>query len=93
MSFSFATCNRRSALGFIQRVYPSQAITDTPDSAGPLLDFVEKDIVRIQDPMMHGNRIEVLPGSNYVEDSETRAAIVKACQQFHNPSAKDLVEG
>lgn len=93
MNFSFATCVRSSALRFIQQVYSPQTITDTPDSAGPLLDFVEKDIVRVQDPMMHGNRIEVLPGTNYVEDTETRAAIIKACRQFHNPPTKEQVEG
>lgn len=80
--FSFATCVRKTALGFIQRVYPSKTITDTPDSAGPLLDYVEKDIVRIQDPMMHGNNIQVIPGTNWVED--TREDIIKACRLFHD---------
>ncbi len=80
--FSFATCERRRALGFIQAVYPSKTITDTPESAGPLLDFVEKDIVRIQDPMMHGNRIQVLPGTNWTEDAAKRQEIIDACQIF-----------
>jgi len=81
-SFEFATCVRDTALGFIQTVYPSKTITDTDDSAGPLLDFVEKDIVRIQDPMMHGNAISVSPGTNWVEDADKRAEIVKACKIF-----------
>lgn len=82
MSFSFATCERNRALKFIQKVYPSKTISDTPESAGPLLDFVEKDIVRIQDPMMHGNNIGVLPSKNWKE--EYRDDIIKACQQIHS---------
>ena len=82
MNIEFSTCNRRSALEFIQQVYPSKTITDTPDSAGPLLDFVEKDIVRIQDPMMYGNQIQVTPGRNWVEDDNKREEIIKACKIF-----------
>ena len=69
MAIHFATCERTSALGFLQRVYPGSAITDTPDCAKPLLDFVEADVVRIQDPMMHGNRIQVVPGTHWTEDA------------------------
>lgn len=82
IGFSFATCERKRALGFIQKVYPSKEIADTPESAGPLLDFVEKDVVRIQDPYMHGNQIQVIPGNKWVEDKETRQEIVKACEAF-----------
>lgn len=81
MSFQFATCERVRALGFIQRVYSGDSITDTPDSAGPLLDFVEKDIVRIQDPMMHGDSPQVVPGNNW--DEKYRDAVVVACEVFH----------
>lgn len=84
MGIYFATCERKRALEFIKKVYPGRTITDTPDSAGQLLDFVEKDIVRIQDPMMHGNKIEVIPGKNWNEDPETRKKIVSACEIFHN---------
>lgn len=82
MRIEFATCTRETALKFIQQVYPSKVITDTPKSAGPLLDFVEKDIVRIQDPMMYGNRIQVVPGKKWVEDAETRDSIISACKLF-----------
>jgi len=82
VNISFATCQRKTALEFIQKVYPSQDITDTPESAGPLLDFVEKDIVRIQDPMMYGNRIQVVPGNNWEEDADMRQSIVDACKLF-----------
>jgi len=80
MNVQFATCERKRALGYIKKVYPSKTITDAPDSAGPLLDFVEKDIVRIQDPMMYGNRIEVVPGNNWEEDASMRANVVEACK-------------
>ncbi len=82
MGISFATCDRKNALGFIQKVYPNKNITDSADSAGPLLDFVEKDIVRIQDPMMHGTSIQVEAGKNWVEDESIRAEIVTACGIF-----------
>jgi hypothetical protein len=83
MNIQFATCDRRSALKFILAVYPGKEITDTPNSAGPLLDFVEKDIVRIQDPMMYGNKIQVVPGKNWVEDASKRKEIEAACSIFH----------
>lgn len=83
MSFEFATCDRRRAIGFIQKVYPKKVITDTPDSAGHLLYFVEQDLVRIQDPLMHGGNISVSPGGKWVEDAEIRAKIVDACKIFH----------
>jgi len=83
MSIQFATCNRRSALDFIKRVYPSKEITDTPECAGDLLDLVEKDIVRIQDPMMYGNRIQVVAGKKYKGSGVTDKEIQAACMKFH----------
>ena len=65
MNVDFATCERHRALGYIQKVYPSRTIEDTPEGIGPLLDLVERDIVRIQDPMMYGNRIGVVPSKNF----------------------------
>lgn len=82
MGIQFATCNRSEALKRIQQVLPNKVITDTPDSAGKLLDFVEKDIVRIQDPLMYGNRIQVIPGKNWVEDEKIRNEIIEACKIF-----------
>lgn len=81
MYIEFATCDRKRALGYIQKVYPSKVITDTPDSAGPLLDFVEKDIVRIQDPHMYGSRINVSPNANNWKE-EYREDVIKACKIF-----------
>ena len=81
MNIEFATCDRRRALGYIQRVYPSKTITDTPESAGPLLDLVEKDIVRIQDPEMYGTRISVSPNATNWKE-EHREQVVSACKLF-----------
>jgi len=83
MKIEFATCEKKRALEYIQKVYPSKIITDTPDSAGPLLDYVEKDIIRIQDPLMYGNSIQVIPGKNWVESTKIREIIIKACEIFH----------
>lgn len=82
MNIEFATCDRWRALEYIQHVYPSKTITDTPESAGPLLDYVERDIVRIQDPFMYGNTIRVVPGNKWVEDKEMRNKITKAAEIF-----------
>ena len=81
MTIKFATCERNRALEYIQRVYPSKVITDAPASAGPLLDFVEKDIVRIQDPTMYGNTIQVVPtDANW--DEKYRVDVAAACRLF-----------
>ena len=81
MQIEFATCERHRALEFIQRVYPSKTITDTPDCAGPLLDLVERDIVRIQDPAMYGNQIAVSPNAPNWDESH-RESVIAACKLF-----------
>ena len=78
MDIQFATAERSRALVYIQSVYPLKAITDTPQSAGKLLDLVAKDIVRIQDPAMHGNQIAVIPGNKWNE--QYRADVEDACK-------------
>lgn len=77
----FATCDRHRALQYLQSVYPSASITDTPDCAGPLLDVIEQDIVRLQDPMMYGNRISVVAGTHW--DEGRRAEIAAIAAEFH----------
>jgi len=81
MHIEFATCERKRALEFIQKVYPNKVITDTPNCAGPLLDLVEKDIVRVQDPMMYGNSIAISPNANNW-DEKYRDEVVAACRLF-----------
>ena len=80
MSFSFATCDRNIALEFLQKYYPEKNISDSINSAGPLLDFVEQDIVRIQDPMMHSNA-QVIASTNW--DEKFRDQVIKACEIFN----------
>ena len=80
MNIHFITCDRARALDFIRCVYPDKVITDTPESAGKLLDFVERDIVRIQDPHMYGKRIQVVQSVNWKD--EYLAEVVAACEQF-----------
>jgi len=80
MPIQFATCVRGTALRFIREAYPD--IEDTPESAGVLLDLVERDVVRIQDPMMHGPGIAVIPGRNWQESDEARELVIAACKVF-----------
>ena len=80
MSFSFATCVRKTALEYLNVIY-DKGITDAPDSAGPFLDFVEKDIVRVQDPMMH-SPAQVIAGTHWSDDK--RDDVVDACKVFHD---------
>jgi hypothetical protein len=87
MEIQFATCERWRALGFIKKVYPSRTIEDTPECAGPLLDLVEKDIVRIQDPMMYGTRIEVVPGKKW--DDNMREEVIRCGKILESPNATE----
>ena len=71
----FATCERNRALGFLQKLYPGEDITDTEDSAKAFLDLVAADIVRVPDPYMHGPRVAIYPSTNW---DETKAKEYKA---------------
>lgn len=70
---SFATCSRLRALDFVRAAFPGALVTDTPESAGPMLDVFESDIYRITDPAMHG-RASVIPGCRYDSASEAERA-------------------
>lgn len=83
MYVEFATCERQRALRYIQHVYPSKTVTDTPDSAGPLLDLVEQDVVRVQDPQMYGPMIAIVPGDKWVEDVTKRAEVAAVASTLH----------
>jgi len=78
--FMFATCYRHMALRFLKQVYPNYVVEDAPESAGPLLDLVEKDIVRVQDPSYH-RPAQIVPGTHWSE--QNREAIVAICREFH----------
>ena len=68
MNIEFATCVKTTAFGYLQKVYPTKTITE--DQVSKLLDLVGRDIVRIQDPYMYGNRIGVVGGSNYKPENK-----------------------
>jgi len=82
--FQFATCDRYRALGFLRTLYPSATVEDTPESAGPVLDMVERDVFRIPDPMMHGGRVTIYPAKNWgdVPDGEAHR-VLKAFHEAH----------
>ena len=91
-TYQFATCDRQRALGFIAAVYPNCEISDTAESAGPLLALVERDIVRIQDPEYHAknNTIQVVAGKNWKDghrDMVVAAGNVLAAQTGHGHAA------
>ncbi len=79
-TFSFSTCDRRRALGFLKTLYPACVVEDS-GTTKELLDLVEKDILRIDDPMMH-NPAQVRLGKNCDPSQET--AMIAVCQRFHD---------
>lgn len=80
MNIQFATCERSTALRYLQSVYPNKSVADTPECAGPLLDLVEKDYVRVQDPMMYGSRIGLVAGKRYQEADPSE--VQSTCSDF-----------
>lgn len=73
MYLHFATCDRKRAFEFIKKVYPSYKITDTSDCVKDILDLVQEDRIRIQDPLMHGNLIQVIKGNNWENGDNEKA--------------------
>jgi len=86
MNVEFATCVRRTALEYLQKVIPKA--TDTPDSAGPLLELVDKDILRIRDPFMYGNGAMAAVGGKNWDSKHTQAA-KDAIDLLHSKETKD----
>ena len=76
----FATCERRRALGFLQKLYPNSTITDTEDSAKGILDLTEADIIRIPDPYIHGLRVAIYPSKNW--DNAKRDEYMTVLKKF-----------
>lgn len=87
MGFAFATCERHRALGFLKKMYPSAEVTDTEESAGPLLEHVEKDVIRVGDPEFHGGAIFPSKGSS----DEISAAMAEA-QKFHDRTMDSIMK-
>ena len=78
MNIEFATCVKATAFGYLQKVYPSKDLKE--EMCSKLLDLVQKDIVRIRDPLMYGNRIAVVQGQKY--NSENKKDIDEAIAQL-----------
>ncbi len=76
----FSAGTRQKALEYLREILPDADVTDRPDSAGPLLEFVERGLVRIGDPHIHTSSTLVIPGTKWVEDPDTRAAVEAACR-------------
>jgi len=71
MSFAFATCERRRALEFLKKLYPSHRVEDADDSVKDLLDIIEADELRVCDPEFHSG--EIIEGRNMKADTFERA--------------------
>lgn len=71
MSFAFATCDRKSALMFLKKIYPSCVVEDTDCSVKDLLDMVECDEIRVCDPDYHKGAI--ISGSKWSNTTRDRA--------------------
>ena len=67
MNVEFATCNKTTAIRYINSEYPDLEESDIPT----LIDLIRKDIVRIRDPYMYGN-IQVVAGKNYNESEHLK---------------------
>lgn len=78
MSFAFATCDRRMALEFLQKLYPNTEVSDTDESVKDLLDIIQADEARICDPDFHSGQI--IFGENKKDDTaeRLRAALEKS---------------
>ena len=85
MNIEFATCVRVTAFGYLQKVYPKMNVTE--EMVSKLLDLVQKDIVRVQDPYMYGNRIGIVAGNNYNKEKHT-SLINEAISQLHENNLK-----
>jgi hypothetical protein len=71
MSFAFATCERKRALEFLKKLYPSSVVDDTDESVKDLLDIIEADEIRVCDPDYHGGQI--IQSTNWKDDTYERA--------------------
>jgi hypothetical protein len=78
--FQFATCDRNLALRFLRQSYPTRIVEDTEESAKKVLDLVEKDIMRVQDPDCH-KPSQMIAGTNW--DESLRESCHAICQEFH----------
>lgn len=82
MSFAFATCERKRALEFLKKLYPSSVVEDADDSVKDLLDIIEADEIRVCDPDYHGGQIIQSGNWNDTTHDRATAALKKSGMVF-----------
>jgi len=80
MALSFATCERTRAFQFLEEFYPKRDISSEAPEVIAVLDWVEKDVIRIPDPAFHPGG-GIVTGKNY--QNEQRDEVMKALEAFH----------
>lgn len=81
-SFCFATCDRGRALGFLRKLYPNSTVNDEGPTKA-LLDLVEADVLRIDDPDCH-EPAQVRLGRQFQASGRTQAEMIDVSQAFHD---------
>jgi hypothetical protein len=61
MVFRFATCNTKSALDFLSKSHGQEILAEQVPT---LIKLIGQDVLRVTDPMMHGNA-NIVNSSNY----------------------------
>lgn len=79
MRIRFETCERKTALRYLQHFYPNRKLEDTGKTKA-VLDLVESDIFRIPDPKFHPGG-QVYPGKNW--DELNKEEYLKTFFDFH----------
>jgi len=90
MLIRFATCERKKALSFLRGHYPGRKIEDTPESAAGVLNFVEKDFIRIPDPNCHDGTI--YPSGNWPSDKHEQNRVIAALKLFHDATLNTTLD-
>lgn len=75
----YSTCNRGVAMEFLVKIYPGTVIEDVGKTRA-LLDLVEADKVRIQNPAIYGRFSEIVQGANYSQ--REKQEIERVCEDF-----------
>ena len=75
----FETCDRRTALSFLKKFYPSRQIEDVEGNAKEILDLVVQDLFRIPNPDFHK---DIIQGPKWKEDKADEC--LKVIKEFHN---------
>ncbi|MFW6173692.1 MAG: hypothetical protein ACOC5T_08105, partial [Elusimicrobiota bacterium] len=77
----FASCQKNMVIDFIRHFYPTFQESDSPK----MMSLIDKDILRVTDPNMHG-QAELVHGKKY--DSKFDGEINEAVKEFKAYIAK-----